>query len=151
MKILPQLLFVSAILLGDFALASAFASVLTVTKAGIGSGQVTSDPAGIACGATCSATFTDGSVVMLGAAADGNSTFAGWSGCDMVSGPTNHLCTVTMTGDRNPSVNFTVLTQFDVPLEGTQQVAPYVSTEGVGGGFVYFNPATKELSLLLAF
>src|SRR5947199_1145836 len=53
---------------------------LTVTKAGTGGGTVTSSPAGISCGATCSTSFTTGTVVTLSAAPAAGSTFAGWSG-----------------------------------------------------------------------
>src|SRR3989442_10180284 len=52
---------------------------LTVNKPGAGSGTVTSNPAGISCGATCSAPYNSGTVVTLTAAAAGGSTFTGWS------------------------------------------------------------------------
>jgi hypothetical protein len=55
-------------------------AVLTVTPAGTGSGSVTSNPAGIDCGATCEADFPQGETVTLTPAAAGDSTFAGWSG-----------------------------------------------------------------------
>ena len=92
--------------------------VLTVTRAGTGTGTVTSSPAGINCGATCSASYASGTVVTLSAAAASGSTFAGWSGacsgtgaCQVtmsaaravtatfnVSAPTNHVLTVTRAG-----------------------------------------------------
>jgi hypothetical protein len=53
---------------------------VTVTKAGTGSGTVTSAPAGIDCGATCAATFADGTPVVLTAVAASDATFDGWSG-----------------------------------------------------------------------
>src|SRR5437762_358954 len=56
---------------------------LTVVKAGTGSGTVTSSPAGISCGVSCtadSADYDNGTVVTLTATAAGGSTFAGWSG-----------------------------------------------------------------------
>src|SRR3989442_8454061 len=53
---------------------------LTVNKPGAGSGTVSSNPAGISCGATCSASYNSGTVVTLSAAPSGGSTFAGWSG-----------------------------------------------------------------------
>ena len=53
---------------------------LTVTKSGFGSGTVTSSPAGINCGATCSASFPSTTVVTLTAVADAGKTFTGWSG-----------------------------------------------------------------------
>jgi hypothetical protein len=53
---------------------------LTVAKAGAGSGTVTSSPAGITCGATCSTPFNHGTTVVLTATPAAGSTFAGWSG-----------------------------------------------------------------------
>src|SRR5205823_3557165 len=53
---------------------------LTVSKAGTGSGTVTSSPGGITCGATCAASFASGTAVTLTATAAAGSTFTGWSG-----------------------------------------------------------------------
>lgn len=53
---------------------------LAVIKAGGGSGTVTSSPAGIACGPTCSHDYNPGTLVTLTAAAEPGSTFGGWSG-----------------------------------------------------------------------
>src|SRR6266540_2100331 len=51
---------------------------LSVSKSGDGEGTVTSDPSGIDCGATCSASFPKGRGVTLVARADPGSAFAGW-------------------------------------------------------------------------
>src|SRR5213076_3215560 len=53
---------------------------LTVTRAGNGSGAVASVPAGITCGATCSAPFDYNAAVTLTATPATGSTFTGWSG-----------------------------------------------------------------------
>jgi hypothetical protein len=53
---------------------------LVVSKTGSGSGQVTSSPAAITCGATCQATFSPGSTVNLSATPSAGSLFVGWSG-----------------------------------------------------------------------
>jgi cysteine-rich repeat protein len=53
--------------------------LLTVTKAGSGTGTVTSDPAGIDCGSDCNETFGLGTEVTLTAARDSGSTFDGWN------------------------------------------------------------------------
>src|SRR5438128_9762179 len=58
----------------------AAAFTLSVTKAGAGTGTVTSTPAGISCGPTCSAQFTNGASVSLAAVASTGSSFTGWSG-----------------------------------------------------------------------
>ncbi len=75
---------------------------LTVTKAGTGSGTVTSSPAGIDCGATCSAEFTEGTMVTLTATPAAGSTFTGWSGACSGTG----TCTVTMDQDRAVTATF---------------------------------------------
>jgi hypothetical protein len=67
---------------------------LTVVEAGTGSGTVTSNPAGIACQPTCSASFASGQVVVLTATAAEGSTFAGWSGAGCSGTGT---CSVTIT------------------------------------------------------
>jgi hypothetical protein len=60
--------------------ASPILQELTVTKAGKGAGTVTSSPAGISCGSTCSHSFTQGSTVSLEAKAGKGFSFTGWSG-----------------------------------------------------------------------
>jgi len=75
---------------------------LTVTKAGTGSGTVTSSPSGINCGSTCSASFTSGATVTLTAVAAGGSTFAGWNGACTGTGN----CTVSMTVSRSVTATF---------------------------------------------
>lgn len=52
---------------------------VTVTKAGAGSGLITSSPSGISCGSTCSLDFTAGTTVILTATPSGDNVFDGWS------------------------------------------------------------------------
>ena len=52
---------------------------LSVSRNGSGAGTVTSAPAGINCGATCSRSVTPGTTMTLTATAATSSTFAGWS------------------------------------------------------------------------
>jgi hypothetical protein len=54
--------------------------LLTVTKAGTGSGTVTSAPTGINCGSDCTENYASGTSVTLTAAPASGSTFAGWTG-----------------------------------------------------------------------
>ena len=75
---------------------------LNVTKAGTGSGVVTSSPAGISCGADCSKGYTAGTVLTLTAAPDGNSSFAGWSGACSGTG----TCLVTMDAAKTVTATF---------------------------------------------
>jgi alpha-tubulin suppressor-like RCC1 family protein len=76
---------------------------LTVFRTGAGTGIVTSSPAGINCGTDCSEAYASGTVVTLTASAASDSTFAGWSGCDTVSGAT---CTVTVDSGRTATAAF---------------------------------------------
>ncbi len=66
----------------DHAVTATFQSdkTLTVTKAGSGSGTITSSPGGIDCGSTCAHAYTHGTSVTLTATAASGSTFTGWSG-----------------------------------------------------------------------
>ena len=79
---------------------------LTVSKTDLGGGTVTSSPAGINCGSTCSATYVSGTTVTLTATPDLLSGFGGWSGCDSVSGNT---CTVDMISARSVTADFRLL------------------------------------------
>jgi hypothetical protein len=76
--------------------------VLTVAKAGSGSGTVTSTPAGIDCGAACTATFASGTAVSLVATPAAGSTFAGWGGACSGTGP----CVVGLTAATTVTATF---------------------------------------------
>jgi len=76
---------------------------LTVSKAGAGNGTVTSTPAGISCGATCSANYDGGTVVTLTATPATGSTFSGWSGAGCAG---KGSCTVTMAAATSVIANF---------------------------------------------
>lgn len=101
---------------------------LSVTKAGTGSGTVTSSPSGINCGSTCSANYTTGTSVTLTAAAASGATFAGWSGaCSGTS-----TCTVSMTAARSVTATF----------NGTGATfALTVTKAGTGSGAVTSSPS----------
>ncbi len=80
------------------------AITLSVGKTGSGHGQVTSSPAGIACGATCSYSFAAGTLVTLTATPASDSTFTGWSGA--CTG-TAARCKVRMTAAKSVTARFT--------------------------------------------
>ena len=86
----------------DFALARYLSSSSTLTVSKRGAGRVTSSPAGIACGSTCSAPFAAVPVTLTATPAAG-SAFTGWSG-GSCSG--TGACTVTMSRDRSLTANF---------------------------------------------
>jgi len=77
---------------------------LNIITSGTGSGTVTSDPVGISCGAECSHTYLEGTVVTLTASADPGSVFAGWTGGGC-SG--TEPCDVTMNGNKRVTADFT--------------------------------------------
>jgi len=100
---------------------------LTVTRAGAGTGNVTSSPAGINCGVDCSEGYLYGTTVTLTASPQVGSQFAGWSGACAGSAPT---CTVTMTAARTVSATFAPLAYTLVVTRG-----------GAGSGLVVSSPA----------
>jgi hypothetical protein len=79
---------------------------LTVSKQGMGLGAVTSSPAGIDCGTTCSAGFEAGSVVTLTAQPGLLSVFGGWSGGGC-SGTGS--CVVTLSADATITATFRLI------------------------------------------
>jgi hypothetical protein len=76
---------------------------LSITKTGSGTGTVTSDPAGIDCGADCTHEYDLDTTVTLTAEADANSRFTGWSG-EGCSG--TGTCQVTMDAAKNVTADF---------------------------------------------
>jgi hypothetical protein len=94
---------------------------LDVVRAGAGTGTVTSSPAGITCGGTCSAEYDNGTPVTLTAAPDRSSIFTGWSGggCGGVA-----PCTVVMNTDLTVTAIFQPATvQLTVTADGPGTVS----------------------------
>lgn len=93
---------------------------LNILRSGPGNSVVTYTPGG-ACPSLCSHLYASGAVVTLTPALSPDSLFAGWSGCDAVSGTT---CTVTMSGTRTVTAAYkgiqTVTAGFDhsIALKG---------------------------------
>ena len=108
----------------DFAFVRYLGSTLTVAKTGTGSGTVTSSPAGLDCGSTCSAPFAAVPVTLTAAASVG-STFTGWSGDCSGTG----TCTLTMSADHAATATF----------ESDKTLA--VAKAGSGSGSVSSSPA----------
>ncbi len=80
--------------------------MLTVSKAGTGSGIVSSMPAGIQCGGTCTASFTSRTSVSLTPMPVAGSLFAGWGGACSGTG----ACAVTMDAARSVTATFNAIT-----------------------------------------
>ncbi len=100
---------------------------LTVVKAGTGKGTVTSDKGSINCGASCSASYTAGTIVILTASADTGSEFKGWAG----------------------AIGCTIITACKVPILASKTVtATFTATSGGQPCLTVitpaYNPTTKE-------
>ena len=91
------------------------AFTLSITDAGGGTGTVSSDPAGIQCGTSCSASFASGTTVTLIATPYiFGSAFTGWSGsCSGIS-----TCSVVMNADESVTANFVPGQTLDVIVTG---------------------------------
>lgn len=101
---------------------------LTVIKAGTGLGSVTSDPAGIDCGLTCSVGVLHNTVVTLTANAAQGSTFTGWIGSPSCGSAIT--CVVAMNGSQLITATFSL-----------NQYALSVTRMGAGQGVVVSDPA----------
>jgi hypothetical protein len=99
---------------------------LTLAKAGAGSGNVTSSPAGIDCGTTCSGSYTNGTSVTLTPTAAAGSTFGGWSGACTGTGS----CVVSMTSAKSVTATFNL-----------QTFALTATKSGTGSGTITSSPA----------
>ena len=109
------------------AITAVFTYALTVTRAGNGTGLVTSDVGGISCGAACTAAYTSGTSVTLTAVGTSGSTFVGWGG-DCTG--TMATCVVAMSQVRNVTATFSI---------GVQTLT--VAVAGNGTGTVTSSPA----------
>src|SRR5580693_7569533 len=103
---------------------------LSVQATGAGGGTISSNPAGIACGPTCSASFTPGTAVTLTETAAANSSFAGWSGGGC-SG-SNSTCSVMLSASQQVTASFTAI---------QNPVVLTVSLAGTGTGTVASIPS----------
>jgi hypothetical protein len=116
-------------------------ATLTVGKSG--TGTVSSSPAGINCGPTCSGSYAGGTSVTLTATAGTNYSFIGWSGACSGTGS----CVVTMDAAKSVTGTFTA-TSFALTLAraGTGTGAVTSSPSGINCGSTCsasYNPGTS--------
>jgi hypothetical protein len=133
---------------------SSAAFPLTVTKAGTGSGTVTSAPVGINCGADCTESYAGDTSVTLSQSALSGSTFSGWSGggCSGTG-----ACVVTMNQALTVTATFTPTTPVAcvgpdyAAVSAAVAAAAPGSTVNVCGGVATWSqslsPASKYLTL----
>ncbi|MCE9574732.1 MAG: choice-of-anchor D domain-containing protein [Deltaproteobacteria bacterium] len=120
------------------ALSGTGTGAINVSKSSVsgGTGTITSAPAGIACGATCSGLF--GEMVVLTAEPDANTTFTGWSGACTGTGP----CVLQPTvADQTATATFTGQRVLTIAAAGAATGAVYVD------GVVCALPCTRAVSV----
>ena len=92
----------------------------TLSVAVSGAGRIVSSPAGIDCTGSCSASFAEGTSVVLTQTAGNNASFDGWSGdCSGAGG-----CTVTLTRSVSVSAAFQANTASNNPPVAPPAPAP---------------------------
>ena len=105
---------------------------LSVTRAGTGTGSVTSSPAGIDCGSDCEEKYSSGTLVTLSATPAADATFAGWSGGGCSGTGT---CQVTLTSAKSVTATFTLKTHtLKVTKSGTGKGTVTSSPAGISCG-----------------
>ena len=104
---------------------------LKALKSGPGAGTVTSSPAGVNCGTTCTVAFEKGSSVTLTAVASTGSKFSSWTGCDTVVA---NECTVTMSEKRKVTAKFntkpTIESEDVVPRDTSARLQAEIVSNG---------------------
>lgn len=98
----------------------------------VGSGRVSSAPAGIDCGSDCSESYVSGTSVTLTAAPASGFSFTGWSGSG-ISCPGTGTCTIAMNAEHSADATFTAVAGGD-------------TTRVSVSGFGYVASADKSLS-----
>ena len=109
------------------ALFEIIANTLSVSKTGVGSGRITSNPAGIDCGTDCTYNYLPGTEVQLSALSSDGSVFSSWGGA--CSGNDPNGCLVTLDDGK-------AVTAIFLPL-----YALSVTKIGPAGGFVTSTPS----------
>lgn len=107
---------------------------LTVAKAGIGQGVVTSSPPVIDCGLICSASFMQDQAVELYATAAPGSEFLGWSGDCSGAG----ACSLVIDGAKN------VTATFGMAVTSLNRGDSVIDLSGVAGSSQYFSIKIPE-------
>lgn len=109
------------------------AGTVKVLNQGLGSGTVTSNPAGISCTGQCQGSFAKNSTIELTAAPSSGSSFAGWGGDCSGSAP---VCALLLDQQRSATARFDVIA---LP----RLTAGMLSGEGIRD-FLSANPAINS-------
>jgi uncharacterized repeat protein (TIGR01451 family) len=107
---------------------------LSVTKIGNGAGTVTSSPAGIACGSSCTEDFEEGAEVVLTAVAGAGSSFSGWTGACSGTG----ACELTMDEAKSLGASFAKIPTISrKPALGRLSVTPAKASAKPGKSVIF--------------
>ena len=123
-----------------FNLVAAQSFTLTVSK--VGSGTVTSSPAGIDCGATCAASFSSGASVTLTAVPANGSVFTGWSGGGCTGSGT---CNLTVSAAATITATFTAATSTPRMVNIATRMQVLTGENVMIGGFIIGGSAAKTV------
>ena len=104
---------------------AAYTFPLNVTRYNNGGGTVSSEPAGIDCGSTCSQPFVAGTVVSLSGQPDPLAVLLGWTGCDSIT--PEGACTLTVNGRED------VQARFGYPVSVSKVNGSFGDVTGPGG------------------
>ncbi len=114
----------------------------------VGSGRVTSQPAGIACPGRCTATFAAGTSVVLTAQPNNGSTFLQWGGSCTGTG----ACTVKMSTLRAVAAQFLAEAKTQpLPTPYVAVPGPYSGSNGQNGTGITFYVTPGGSSILNVF
>jgi hypothetical protein len=114
---------------------------LLVSKAGNGTGTLSSSPAGIDCGATCATTFAAGTSVTLTPTPDSGFVFAGWSGA--CTGFT--ACTLSMDGVKDVTATFAVAVSIPRLVAIATRGIVLTGNQVMIGGFIIGGASNKTV------
>jgi hypothetical protein len=121
----------------------------TTTSSGIANGTVTSSPAGINCGSTCSASFDSGTLVTLTATPATGSTFGGWAGRGCSSGAVTMTAAKTCTATFKPQHSQTTFI-LSISKKGTGSGTVTSSSAGINCGATCSAPYSGTIVTLRA-
>lgn len=116
----------------------------TLTVGKIGSGTVTSNPAGISCGSDCAETYSAGATVTMTAAPDSGFTFAGWSGACSGTGS----CSVKMDSARSVTATFSSAANPSSQALITQYYQAILSRIPDSSGLAFWQSEIQRLQIL---
>ena len=120
---------------------------LTIMSTGTGTGRIDLST-GSSCIGNCSESMTEGTTVVLTAVPDQTAFFAGWSGCDSVTGT---QCTVTMEDARTVTASFGTSYPLTVQYPGSGSgTVTFGTGEVCSGSCTKYVPESTTVTLTAA-